>query len=129
MNRSRRHRLDPSNDPDPGGGVRAGGLVRHLPGGYAAQGEGCGRRAKRGALGPASPLAPRRKKGAGKPHPHPPGRGLESPPASGLPTSPTLRNTGAGRQPSSPSLAGRRGCRSPAPSLQARAGGARPFRS
>lgn len=35
------------NDPDLGGGVRAGGLVRHLPGGYAAQGEGCGRRAQR----------------------------------------------------------------------------------
>lgn len=34
---SRGRRLGCNNDPDPGGGVRAGGLVRHLPGGYAAQ--------------------------------------------------------------------------------------------
>lgn len=141
MNRGRRRRRlhGCSNDPDPGGGVRAGGLVRHLPGGYAAQGEGRGRGAERGTLGPAhaglraqlrAPLHPSHPAGAGRraaAASSSPGRGLESPPGRSRPSSPTLRHSRAGHDPLSPlssPLTGRGRCRSPA-----RAGGARPLRS
>lgn len=107
MNRGRRQRHGCSNDPDPGGGVRAGGLVRHLPRGYAAQGEGCGRGAERGALGPAhagarAPLHPSHPAGAGRraaAASSSPGRGPESPPERSRRPSPTLRHSRAGHDP------------------------------
>lgn len=91
----RDRRLDCHNDPDPGGGVRVGGLVRHLPGGYSAQGEGCGPKAHREPLGgSAAPLL-------SSPLPPPPLLGRRNPappPASGLPASPPSSRAGHGQR-------------------------------
>lgn len=95
---NRRRRLGCNDDPDPGGGVRAGGLVRHLPGGYAAQGEGCGRRAERVAFGPAHAVA-------GAPlHPsHPAGAGRRAPAAPSPPGGAWRRHRGEASPPRPPS--------------------------